>query len=96
MRDNIERESKTVALTSIFSVPERCLGEGDIEISGGTELCMTGCRRVLEYSQSRVKLRAKKYSLLIEGEELRLTSLSGCAIRVNGMLTAISFERKRP
>lgn len=94
MKKRIARRSGVSPLYTLLSVPEKCLGCGDIEVFGGCELTMTGCRRVKEYSSSRIRLGAKKYDLLIEGEDLLLISLAGRAIRVSGSISLLSFERE--
>lgn len=65
-----------------------------IGISGTSELEISGCDGLEDYSSLKIVLRICGQFLTIDGEQLELCSFSNGDIRVNGQIKSLTFEKR--
>lgn len=69
-----------------------CGGRDVLTLRGRCELTVCGCRRILLYSEERIKLLMHEYILVISGRELFCPSFKAGAVRVDGVIEGVSLE----
>ena len=81
------------ALGARLDMPSEALPHGfGLSLSGQNELTVRGCRRILEYGDSRMCLELGKCRLAVLGEGLICTAFLPETLTVCGSITALSFE----
>ena len=62
-----------------------------------TQLAMTGVHEVLNFDENAVVVQTDLGRLLIQGQELKLKTLSpeGGQVRIEGNITAMQYEQSR-
>lgn len=83
-----ERIRRTLELDEIIDPRDR------IELRGLRELTVNGCTKILFYSECEIKLSLREYVLTIRGEELYCASFYAGAVRVDGVICALDFDRR--
>ncbi len=67
-------------------------GEFRLELRGSREMYICGCKKILEYSEERIVIRAKLFNVVIEGHELECASFHCSGIVVEGSIKSIDLE----
>ena len=62
-----------------------------IEASGNRELGISGCERLLAYTDERIVLELCDGVITVLGDGLELRSFSGGKVTVNGVISGISY-----
>ena len=86
-KNNSEEYSSSIgfSLRDVFAVHPR------IELSGKTSASVEGCRGVLEYSKTQIRVSLGKYSIQIKGRGLDLRCISPTSLRIEGFITAVEY-----
>ena len=78
-----------------LDIPREILPGGfSLVLSGTRELTVSGCGRILEYSDARISLRVGKKILLIVGKDLLCAAFGGGSVTVTGEIAALVFEKR--
>ena len=85
----MKREKVKEAVADALGAAGLC---SELTISGRREVMAHGCRAILSYSESEVKLRLSDMILTVCGAGLTMKSYFGGAVRVSGRLTGLHFE----
>lgn len=72
------------------SEPERLNG-ARIELFGNREITVEGCAGVSEYSDTYLKLKLPKGSLILCGRDFDILSFEGTTITVKGYISSLEF-----
>jgi len=79
-------------LSELFDIPANALhGIAQIELAGNREAVIDGCRGVLEYDETIVKLATEKMSVQFMGRGLQIKVLTHDSAIVTGFITSIEF-----
>lgn len=65
-----------------------------IELRGNREAVVEHCESVVEYSQERVRLRAKSFLLEFTGRNLRLNCMTDESAVITGFITGIGLAQQ--
>ena len=85
-------ENKRKKLKDILSLPsDALLGEVRVEIRGRELLLVNGCRRILEYSPTKISIAAKGFCITVEGADMICTSYHCGAVTVEGRIGSLSY-----
>lgn len=68
-------------------------GMSFIEIHGSSELILSGCRKIIDYSTERISCDTVSGYLAIEGKCLQLDIFSGDILTVCGNITGVYLNR---
>ena len=71
---------------------EMLVGGFSLSMFSAGELCVCGCRRILEYGEGEIRLLVGKRRLCIEGQGLLCASFSPKSMTVTGEIRALRFE----
>ncbi|WP_101911129.1 YabP/YqfC family sporulation protein [Marasmitruncus massiliensis] len=66
-------------------------GLPEIELLGNQEAVIEHCQSVLEYNDQVVRIRAGRLTLKFTGRGLRLRTMTGDSIVVEGFFTSVEF-----
>lgn len=61
----------------------------------GKEMTVSGCERVIGYTEERVVLGMRGGELVAEGKGLNVTTFFGNEIKICGDIGSLTFERER-
>lgn len=79
-------------LSSLFDIPPSALsGTAQIELSGNREALVEGCKGVLEYDETVVKLATEGMSVKFTGRGLQIKILTHDSAVVTGYILGIEF-----
>lgn len=90
----IRHEKATISelLCNLADIPADITGGGmTLEMRGRNELLLCGCREILEYSDSRIRIIQGKCEVLVLGRRLTMSSYSDGRITVGGEIDAMDF-----
>ena len=91
-----DRENLPEWLVKRLDFPPDVLHGGlRIEVRGRELVTVEGCRKILTYTPSLVRLRLSCCVLVIEGERLLCHSYLSGAVGLEGVLHTIAFEEER-
>lgn len=62
-----------------------------IEIIGGSEIIIDGCRKILDYSDNYIRLKLKKKCILLFGSQLNVVTFEDEAIKIHGNISSLEF-----
>lgn len=62
-----------------------------IEISGNTSATIDGCRGVLEYSETQIRVSLGQVSMQMKGRGLTLKCISPTSLIINGFITSVEY-----
>ena len=62
-----------------------------IELFGNKEITVEGCLGVLEYSDTYLKLKLPKGSLIVCGKNFDISAFEGTTITVKGSMSSLEF-----
>ena len=63
-----------------------------IRACGNREICIDGCRGILEYSEDRIRLNAGRIVIILTGNRLELTVYSEIETVICGQIFSVEFE----
>ena len=72
--------------------PELLSGGMRVELRGREYLMVEGCRRILTYTPTLVRLRLHRCVLAVEGERLLCQSYLSGAVTLEGWISGVCFE----
>lgn len=76
-----------------FDLPEMLhAGVPRLELQGNRELALDGCRGLLEYTETRIRLHAGALLLTVEGAALCIRTYSDSQTVITGDIRALAFE----
>ncbi len=75
--------------------PELLLGGCRLELRGRSSLAVGGCRGIIEYSPSIIRLRLRDGKLTVTGESLTCDSYTGGEVLISGRVNIMEFEDKK-
>lgn len=80
-------------ISQCLDIPREALPFGfGLTMSGQTSLTVRGCRGILSYEKSCVRLSLGRITLGIAGERLICTAFEAGSITVEGCIRVLSFE----
>nr|WP_162990657.1 YabP/YqfC family sporulation protein [Maliibacterium massiliense] len=83
-------------ITSFFDIPEDTIGDVPrIILLGDGRLYVEGHRGMLEYTQTRIRLRTATAILSVEGERLMLEEITPENTMLVGRIDTVGFLRAR-
>ena len=78
----------------VFDLPADVIaGLPHIELMGDCQLLMNSHQGILSYSREAVDINGGKLILRVRGENLELTAMTGCELRLKGRITALELVR---
>lgn len=81
-------------LIKLSEFPLECAAEIPIvELKGNSEVYVSGCIKIIEYSQGRIIFDAGQYPLTIIGENMHLGEFASGSICISGTIECISLTR---
>ncbi len=83
MKSNPKKKDKPVIAANLGSV--------HMDISGNREVIFEGCKAVVEYSDTSIKLNTGKYLVCFAGRNLCIKCMTDCDLVVNGFITEIKY-----
>ena len=84
--------SKVDFIGQALELPPGALGKGaHIELSSNREATVDGCRGVMEYEESRIKLNIGTGTVTFSGRSLEITNLLGSQAVIAGFITGLEF-----
>ena len=63
-----------------------------IDLRGRNQLIVYGCKKILDYSPTEIRLAVCKWVLWVKGEGLSCNSYLSGAVGIDGKIDAIAFE----
>lgn len=69
--------------------------DSQIEITGGREVLVDGCRKILEYNDVFVKVRTWEMTVNIWGSDLSVSDFGSGAIYISGKIQSVELEKNR-
>ena len=79
-------------LDAALELPPGLLGGGaHIEIDGGREAIVDGCRGVLEYEECLIRLNVGDQQVKFTGQKLMIRSLTASQAQIEGSIESIVF-----
>ncbi len=89
---NIERPGISEIVSRLADIPADVLSSGmTLELRGRNELLLCGCREILEYSCSRIKVVQGACIVCVIGRRLVMSSYSDGRICIGGEIDAIDL-----
>lgn len=70
---------------------ENIISTSRIEITGNSALTLEGCRGVLEYTDTYMKLKLQKGALILCGSSFDITLFENKLISVKGNISSVEF-----
>ena len=68
---------------------------GDLlELRGREDLTVSGCKKILAYTESEIRLLLCEYILVIRGTGLSCASYYAGAVRVEGKISSLTLEER--
>ncbi len=78
----------------VFDLPADVIaGLPHIELMGDCQLLMNSHQGILSYSREAVDINGGKLILRVRGENLELTAMTGCELRLKGRITVLELVR---
>lgn len=74
-----------------LSMPEALSDEPKLETLGNREIIVEGCKGVVEYSESLIKLNTGKLIMGFKGTEMLIQSFDNGVAVIKGIITEITF-----
>lgn len=90
-KDEAEREK--MSLSEIFKLPQDAVkGESLLTFIGTTTVRIENYRSILIYSDTLIKIQAKKYKVLVAGKRLKIRYYDKDEMEITGRIASVSFE----
>lgn len=89
-----ERRSLGERVHDMLDIPLECVVPVSVvELKGGCEAIVVGCRGVLEYGRESVLLRVREGTVRIIGESLEMQSLLQDSVTVRGRISSVQLTQ---
>ncbi len=89
-----QRRSLGERVHEMLDVPLECVSSVSVvEVKGGCEAVVTGCRGVLEYGRREILLRVREGTVRIAGDSLEMQSLVLDSVTVHGVIASVHLMR---
>lgn len=99
MSSSEKKRRKTQKITTgekiktALDIPESfTAGLPHIEAEGNREICVDGCRGILEYSQDKIRLNTGKLVITFTGDGIEIKSHSEIQTVISGNILSVEFE----
>jgi len=90
---NSERRSYLEAISETLSLPQEILaGAPILNIQGRNSLLLENYKKVLEYSDTVIRIQTKLYYVSILGNDLKIQYYTKDEMRVDGVFRCIEFS----
>lgn len=90
---NRERLSYLEAISETLNLPQEILaGAPVLNIQGRNSLLLENYKKVLEYSDTVIRIQTKLYYLNIQGNDLKIQYYTKDEMRVDGVFRSIEFS----
>ncbi len=87
-----ERPTLGEMLSELIDIPADITGGGmSLELRGRNEMLLCGCREIVQYSPSRIRIVQSKCDICIIGRRLTMSSFSDGRITVSGEIDGFDF-----
>lgn len=88
-----ERLSYLEAISETLALPQEILaGAPILNIQGRNSLLLENYKKVLEYSDTLIRIQTKLYYVTIHGNDLKIQYYTGDEMRVDGVFRSIEFS----
>lgn len=92
-KSSVERLSYLEAISESISLPQEILsGAPVLSIQGRNSLLLENYKKVLEYSDTVIRVQTKLYYLNIHGNDLKIQYYNRDEMRINGVFRRIEFS----
>ncbi len=88
------KNKKTLGQSMGSLFPPELTNASAVQIIGGKELTLDGCRGILEYSDFSVKIRTTDGAVTISGQNLNIKYISVNSVVIEGGITCVEFEKQ--
>ena len=85
----IRRKLISTAL-DVYEMPDLTLPT--IQARGNREICIEGCKGILEYAEGRIKLDCGSLVVSLVGDSIEITAFSDIQTVITGDILSIEFE----
>lgn len=85
------RPTLTEIISRYCDIPPDLFGEVSLEMRGRNEMFFCGCREILEYSESEIKIETANDIVKITGRRLTMSSFCERRIEIKGEIDTICF-----
>ncbi len=75
----------------IDSLPNLVQGT-HVQILGNKEIIIDGCDGVINYNENSVSVKSNRLKITIEGENMRIKTLSDKDISLKGFIKSVNYE----
>lgn len=76
----------------LSSVEKHKLSSVYIEMSGNREVCIDGCKGILEYDDALIRISVNHSSVAVKGRNLSIKCLSQDSVVISGIISSVEFE----
>ncbi len=66
--------------------------DSHVEINSGCEALIEGCRGILEYSDSRIKVSVGRQAVTVIGSELTVRNMFSQMIVISGRISSVEYS----
>ena len=77
---------------NLFGVELEGTSEPSIQLLGNKEVSVEGCKGVVDYYETQIKLRLPKGYIIFRGDGLSIFSLTDTSALIRGKIGSIEFE----
>ncbi len=91
-KENKSRPTLSEWLSVHLDIPADLSSGGmRLDLRGRNTLTVYGCRRIVDFSESEIRLTMEKCDLLVEGDRLSCTSYLAGAVGIEGCICRMAF-----
>ncbi len=90
-RSKPERNNEENVSSLVYTIKDAFGIRPRIEISGNTSATIDGCKGILEYSKTQIRVSLGNLSLQIKGRGLDLRSVSVSSLVIEGFITSVEY-----
>lgn len=95
-RKDKERKADRITYLEIISdnlmlPPDMIAGAPIITINGRNSVCIENHKRILEYSETKIRVQTKLSGLCIEGKNLKIAYCTQEEIKITGMIYSVYY-----
>ena len=82
-------------ILSLAEFPSECADHISVmEIMNGNEAYISGCERIIEYTDTEIILKLKLHKIRLCGYGLILSDFTGGIIRIDGTIIEIQYDKE--
>lgn len=87
-----KNHGKHALVDSLRFPQDACLGETMLTFIGRTAVQIENYRSILIYSDTNIKIQAKRYKLTVSGRNLKIRYYDKDEMEIVGQISSINFE----